>query len=83
MGDEADVGRVAKGCLHEGRSAWVTLESNGRFHPRSAMKTWREAWQRALSIQTTVLTKHGPFAHGQGFYNRAARFALYITRKNL
>jgi hypothetical protein len=47
------------------------------------MKTWREAWQRALSIQTTVLTKHGPFAHGQGFYNRAARFALYITRKNL
>ena len=83
MGDEADVGRVAQGCSHAGRSAWVTLESNGRFRLRSAMKTWRKAWQRALSIQTTVLTKHRPSTHGQGFYNRAARFALYITRKNL
>jgi hypothetical protein len=83
MGHEGDVGRVAQGCLHAGRSVLVTVESNWRFRPRSAMKTWSKSSQRALSIKTTMLTKHRPSAHGQSFYNRAARFALYITRKNL
>jgi len=83
MGHEGGVGRVAQGCSPVGRSRLVTLASKGRFRPQSAMKSQSEALQWVLSIQTTVLTKHRPFAHGQGFYNRAARFALYITRKNL